>query len=433
MKLLLVGCNYRTAPIELREKLALDGPKRSAALRELESRYGCEAVILSTCNRVELYLARAHDQPLPEHGVIAEFLSEGSPGAPRVDGDRHSELPKVTDCLYAPQNGDVIRHLFRVVASLDSLIVGEGQIAGQVKRAYEQAHELGTVGPILHALFQHANSVAKRVRSETGIGRGHVSVSSVAVDYVRQVFDHFDDKTILVIGAGKMGELTLKHLKDLRPRRILVTNRSPEKAEAVANGCGGQAMAWEQLDDALVDADIVLSTTGAPEPIMTRRRFNDILARRSGGTMVILDIAVPRDFDPRIHDGDRACLFNIDDLQRIREKTLHERQKHIAPAEAIVEQEVTRFQNDWLRRRHGQFIAQLTQDFEARRKSIVDDLLARLNGGVGPEDRARIEYAFRKLQNQFLHGPISALAEDAPEPGRHTLLEALRKMFRLEE
>ncbi len=423
MKLLLVGCSYKTAPIELREKLAFDGPKLPQALSELESRYGCEAVVLSTCNRVEVYLARAHDQPLPDRGVIAEFLSEVH------------EIPPATlaPALYAPENADAVQHLFRVVASLDSLIVGEGQIADQVKRAYEFAHARGTAGPILHSLFQHAAVVAKRVRTETGIARGHVSVSSVAVDYVRQVFEHFDDKTILVIGAGKMGELTLRHLKDLQPLRILVTNRSPEKAATVAQGCGGQAVPWEQLDDALTQADIVLSTTGAPEPIMPRRRFDAILARRTSGPIVILDIAVPRDFDPRIHDGDRACLFNIDDLQRIREQTLKERHKHLAPAEAIVVQEVTRFHSDWRRRRHGPIIAQLTQEFETRRQEIVRQLLAKLNGRLSPEDRTYIEGAFRLLQNQFLHGPISALAAEAHEPGQHTLLEALRKMFRLEE
>lgn len=426
MKLLLVGCNYKTAPIEVREKLAFDGAKLAFALRELESRYGCEAVILSTCNRVELYLARAHDQPLPDHGVIAEFLSE-------MHQLQIAEVSKTSEVLYARHNADAVRHLFRVVASLDSLIVGEGQIAGQVKRAYELAHAQATVGPILHALFQHANVVAKRVRTETGISRGRVSVSSVAVDYVRQVFERFDDKTILVIGAGKMGELTLRHLRDLRPRRILVTNRSPDKAREVAQGCGGEAAPWEKLDDALVEADIVLSTTGAPEPIVPRRRFDDVLARRSNRTMVILDIAVPRDFDPRIHDGDRACLFNIDDLQRIREQTLLERHKHIAPAEEIIEQEATRFEKDWMRRRHGKFIAQLTQELQARCQVVVEGLMRDLNGAVGPDDRAKIEYAFRKLQNQFLHGPLSALADDAPEPGRHTLLEALRKMFRLEE
>jgi glutamyl-tRNA reductase len=238
---------------------------------------------------------------------------------------------------------------------------------------------------------------------------------------------------VLVIGAGKMGELTLKHLRELRPQRILVTNRSPEKAAAVAQGCGGQPIPWEQLDDALVQADIVLSTTGAPEPIVTRRRFDAILARRSGGTVVILDIAVPRDFDPRIHDGDRACLFNIDDLQRIREQTLKDRLKHVPPAETIVAQEQERFLKDWGRRRHGPLIARLTQEFEARVQAIVGPLMQRLNGKLSEADKAHIEGAFRLVKNTLLHGPISALAEEPHEGRKHTLLEALRKLFRLEE
>ena len=423
MNLLLVGSSFQNTPIALRERLAFDGPKLPAALSEINSRYGFEAVIVSTCNRVEVYAARAGARVPPDADLLAEFLAEFH-GLP---------LPELRGHLYDRVNAEAVHHLFRVVSSLDSLIVGEGQIAGQVKRAYEAAQEQATAGPVLHPLFQHAHNVAKRIRTETGIARGHVSVSSVAVDYVRQVFDHFDDKTVLVIGAGKMGELTLKHLRDLRPERILVTNRSPEKAVAVAQGCGGRAVPWDQLDDALVQADIVLSTTGAPEPIMSRRRFNDMLARRTQGTMVILDIAVPRDFDPRIHDGDRACLFNIDDLQRIREQTLQDRKKHVAPAEAIVVQEVKRFISDWNRRRNGPVIAALTQELETRRQVIVGQLLTKLNGKLSDADRAYIEGAFRLLQNQFLHGPISALAEDNHETGRHTLLEALRKMFRLED
>jgi glutamyl-tRNA reductase len=423
MNLQVVGCSYKTAPIELREKMAFDGPKLATALHELEARFATEAVIVSTCNRVELYLGRP-DAGGPDGELIAEFMTQFH----RVDGKA------VRPSLYLRRAVDVVRHLFRVASSLDSLVIGEGQIAGQVKRAYETAHAEGTAGPVLHALFQQAHAVAKRVRTQTGISRGHVSVSSVAVDYVRQVFDHFGDKIVLVIGAGKMGELTLSHLKALAPKRILVTNRSPDKARQVAAGCGGQTVAWEGLDDALVQADIVLSTTGAPEPIMTRRRFDNILARRSAGTMVILDIAVPRDFDPRIHDGDRACLFNIDDLQRIRDQTLKERQKSLAPAEAIVEREVQRFINDWQRRRHGPIIAQLTHEFEARRQAIVSQLMAKLNGRLTAEDRAYIEGAFKLLQNQFLHGPISALAEETQgEAGRHTLLEALRKLFRMED
>jgi glutamyl-tRNA reductase len=423
MNLLLTGCSYKTAPIELRERLAFDGPKLIDVLHELEARYATEAAVLSTCNRVELYLARA-DVGGPDPELIAEFLAQV----------QHLDGRTVRPCLYLRQGIDAVRHLFRVTSSLDSLVVGEAQIAGQVKRAYETAHAEGTAGPVLHVLFQQAHAVAKRVRTQTGISRGHVSVSSVAVDYVRQVFDRFDDKTVLIIGAGKMGELTLRHLRLLKPRRILVTNRSPEKAAQVADGCGGQAVRWDALDDALVQADIVLSTTGAPEPIMTRRRFDGILSRRGGGTMVILDIAVPRDFDPRIHDGDRACLFNIDDLQRIRDQTLKERQKALAPAEAIVEREVQRFLAEWNRRRNGPIIARLTAELEARRQAIVTQLLNKLNGRLTPEDRTYIEGAFRLLQNQFLHGPISALAEETQgDTGRHTLLEALRKLFRMED
>jgi glutamyl-tRNA reductase len=423
MMLLGVGCSHRTAPVEIRERLAFDQEKLARALDDLAARYGCEAVILSTCNRVELYLARPDALLAPSSELIAEFLAEF----------HQLSTAKLGPHLYERRHAEAVQHLFRVAASLDSLIVGEGQIAGQVKRAYELANDRGTAGPVLHALFQHAHLVAKRVRSETGIARGHVSVSSAAVDYVRQVFDHFGDKTILVIGAGKIGELTLRHLRQLRPRRIWIVNRSPDKAQAVADGCGGLAVAWDQLDDTLAKADIVLSTTGAAEPIVTLDRYQQIQRRRTGGPLVILDIAVPRDFDPRIHDGDRTCLFNIDDLKRIREQTLQDRQQQVAPAEAIVEEEVQRFFKEWTRRRHGPVIAKLTEDLEAKRQSILRQLLKRLNGRLSQEERAYIEGAFRLLQNQFLHGPITALTEETHEGGRHTLLEALRKLFRLGE
>lgn len=422
MNLVLVGCDFRSAPVELRERLAFDDAKVDRALDELVARYDCEAVIVSTCNRVELYLARALEHAAPTVDLIAEFLTEFH-GFKGVD---------LRPNLVERRNDDAIRHLFRVASSLDSMIVGEAQIAGQMKRAYERAHRRAATGPFLHALFQQSFNASKRVRNETGIAAGHVSVSSVAVDYVREVFTRFDDKTVLVIGAGKMGTLTLKHLKNLRPQRILVTNRSPEKAAAVAAECGGAPVPWEKFDDACAQADIILSTTGAPEPIMPRRRWDAILAKRGGGTAVVLDIAVPRDFDPRIHDGDRTCLFNIDDLKSIRERTLGERRKHVGPAEAIVEQEVRRFQKDWTRRRNGPLIARLTQDCDAKRKAIVMQLMSKLNGQLTEDDRRYIEKAFHLLQNQILHGPISALDEAGHEGGSH-LLDALRKMFRLPE
>jgi glutamyl-tRNA reductase len=425
--LLAVGCSYRTTPVEVRERLAFSEARLAEALEALTVRLSCEAVILSTCNRVELYLAFVEVRPLSADGdEVARFLAEFhglSPG-------------EVRPHLYVHRQRDAVRHLFRVAASLESLIVGEGQIAGQVKKAYECAQVYDSAGPLLHALFRQARQVARRVRSETGIARGHVSVSSAAVDYVRQVFDHFGDKTVLVIGAGKMGELTLRHLRGLRPRHIVVTNRNPDKARAVAHGCGGEAIPWDKLDEALAGADIVLSTTGAPEPIVTLERYRHIAARRYNRA-VILDIAVPRDFDPRIHDGDLTCLFNIDDLKRIREATLADRLKHVGPAEAIVEAETGKFLADWARRRNGPVIARLTQDFEAKRREVVEDLLARLDGRLTDADRKTVENAFRLLQNRFLHGPISALTEetqaDAGGNSGHTLLEALRKLFRLQE
>src|SRR5262249_11102142 len=269
MNLIAVGCNFRSAPVEIRERLAFDNAKSDRALDELIARYDCEAVVVSTCNRVELYLARPQGNAALSTELVAEFLAE-------FHGLRANEVRAHVSQM---TNADAVRHLFRVAGGLDSMVVGEAQIAGQLKRAYERARARSASGPLLNALFQHAFSVAKRVRSETGIGQGRVSVSTVAVDYVKEVFTRFDDETGLVIGAGKMGALTMRHLKGLNPQRILVTNRSPEKAEQMAKECGGTAMSWGQLDEACAQADIILSTTGALEPIMPRWRWDAILAK----------------------------------------------------------------------------------------------------------------------------------------------------------
>ncbi len=423
MNLRSIGCSYQTAPVAVREALAFDPPKLLTALAALNARYGAEAAILSTCNRVELYVAWPEADHFDAY-LAAEFL-----------GEMHARpAHEIRPHLIEHAGPEAVKHLFRVAASLDSLVVGEGQIAGQVKAAFETARTAGATGPLLNALFPTALRAAKRVRTETGIASGHVSVSSVAVDYVREVFDTFADKTVLVIGAGKMGRLTLKHLQGLNPGRILVTNRSPEKAAEVAAGCGGTPVPWDQLDDALVRSDIVLSTTGAGEPIMPRRRFTDkVLARRTGGPMVILDIAVPRDFDPRIHDGDRVCLFNIDDLTRVREQTLAKRKRHVAPAEAIVEQEVRKFAADWTRRQSGPVIGLLNAEVDKVRAAVVGPLMAKLNGKLSDADKAYVEGAFKLMQNRILHGPIAALQEAQKEGSSGTLLEALKKLFRLGE
>lgn len=413
MNLRVDGCNFRTAPLELRETLALDA---TAAL-ELATRCGGEAAILSTCNRVELYTASASGTT-PD---AAAFLAE------RCGTDAAAIRP----LLYHHADADAVRHLFRVTAGLDSLVLGESQIARQVKDAYESAQNLGTSGPLLHALFSHSLRTGKRVRSETGLAAGHASIASIAVEYVEQVFDHFGDKTVLVIGTGKIGRLTLRHLRALHPARILVANRRAETADAVARECDGRAVPWSDLDSALADADIVLSATGAAEPIVSREHFDRRVRPRRRGALVVLDLAVPRDFDAAIHDGDRVCVFNIDDLQRVREASLTERRRHVAPAEAIIEAETGKFLDAWQRRQHAPVIRQLRDEMDKLRGEVLGPLLDRMNGRLTDDEKARIAGAFRLFQNRLLHGPLAAL-QDASRDGQSShLLESLKKLFRL--
>jgi glutamyl-tRNA reductase len=417
-----IGCNVQSAAVELREKLAFDATKLARALAELPARYGAEAVVLGTCNRVELYVARPEVEAPVHAPLVAEFLGEIH-GVPAGVIHEH---------LYEHADADAVRHVFRVAAGLDSVVLGESQIAGQVKEAFDAAQKAEATGPLLNTLFPAALRVSKRVRSETGVAAGHVSVSSAAVDFVREVFETFTDKTVLVIGAGKMGRLTLKHLQELNPARVLVTNRSPEKAAAVAADCGGQPVGWEQLDDALVQADIVLSTTGAPQPIMPRRRFDEkVRPRRGNRALVVFDMAVPRDFDPRLHDGDRVMVFNVDDLTRVVDQATARRRKHVPAAEAIVSAEVAKFVQDWNRRKDGPVIGQLTAEMDRLREMVLAPLLAKLDGKLSEADRAYLEGAFRLFQNRLLHGPIAALQEASRTGHSGTLREALMKLFGL--
>lgn len=420
MNLVQLGCTFRTTPVEIREKLAFTEPQLEQALREITARFGWESAVLSTCNRVEVYAANPQGIR-PDPYLLREYLAQFHNLDPEYLGQY----------LQIHEEADVVLHLFRVAASLDSLIVGEGQIAGQVRDAFETALRVGSTGPMLNALFQYAQKAAKRVRTETGITEGHISVSSVAVDFVKQVFDRFSDKTVLVIGAGKMGRLTLKHLQELKPKQILITNRSPEKAQALAQEVQGQAVPFERLDDCLAQADIVLSTTGSPDPIMTEARYAPIRQKKGARTTVILDIAVPRDFDPNIHDGERTFVFNVDDLTAVREQTLAKRRSHLERAEHIIREEQRKFLEEWTRRKHGPTIARLTKFFDDRRQEILQELLARLNGKISEKERRDIEGAFRLFQNRLLHSPISALVESARDGTSNQLLESLKRLFQI--
>ena len=422
MNLRAIGCNVASAPVELREKLAFDEAKLKFALAELTARYGVEAAILGTCNRVELYLARP-ETGAPVHApLVAEFLAELHGVGPEA----------IQPHLYEHADAEAVRHLFRVAGGLDSVVLGEDQIAGQVKDAFEAAQKIEATGSMLNALFPAALRTSKRVRTETGLGSGQVSVASAAIAYLKTVFETFTDKTVLVIGAGEMAQLTLTHLKELAPAGILVTNRTAEKAATLAAACGGQAIPWDLLDDALVKADIVLSTTGAPEPIVPRRRFNEkVLPKRGRRKMVVFDMAVPSDFNPRIDDGDRVRLFNVDDLNRVRDQQLAERRTHVGSAEAIISAEVAKFVQDWNRRKDGPVIGKLTDEVDRLREAVLEPLLAKLNGKLTDADRAYIEGAFRLFQSRLLHGPIAALRDSGNEPHGVTLREALMKLFGL--
>ncbi len=422
MNLRAIGCNVESAAVELREKLAFDAAKTQKALAELNARFAAEAVVLGTCNRVEIYVSRAETVAPLHVPLMAEFLAE-------IHGLSASTI---APHLYEHADAAAAKHLFRVAAGLDSVVVGESQISGQVKEAYESALKLTATGPLLNTLFPAALRVSKRVRSETGIAQGHVSVASAAVDYVRQVFSTLTDKTVLVIGAGEMGRLALNHLTERHPAAVLVTNRSPERAAASAAECGGRAVPWEHLDDALVQADIVLSTTGAPEPIVTRRRFDDkVRRRRAGRTLLVFDMAVPRDFDPAIHDGDAVSVFNVDDLARVADERMAERRRHLPAAEQIVDAEVTKFVKEWNTRQDGPVIGQLNAEAEKIRDEILAALMTKMNGRLSAKERSEIEYAFRLFQSKLLHGPIAALKESSREGHSGGLREAIMKLFGL--
>ena len=329
MKLLALGVDHRAAPAPVREALAFEGPRRDEGLDALAKAFpGGEFVVLSTCNRVEVYAA-GPASAIPTTGALIDFLAHFHARA----------AESFAAHLVNHHDGRAVSHLFKVAASLESLVLGEGQILGQVRDAYKAADARKAVGPILHAVFPHALRVGKLVREQTGMDKGKLSVASVAVDVARDVFDTFVDKTVLVIGAGKMGDLTLQHLSTLRPGSILVTNRNPDRAEAAATRWGGKAVPFERLEQALIEADVVVSTTAADRPIVDLATYARVQKARKNRLALILDIAIPRDFDPRIGDLEQVMLYNVDDLRAQAEQNRQRRQKGVDPALAIIERE----------------------------------------------------------------------------------------------
>jgi glutamyl-tRNA reductase len=366
VRLLTLGVDHRSAPTAVREALAFEGGRLRLGLDALKAETpGSEFVLLSTCNRVELYAADETDSP--DGGALTGFLARFH-DVPVATLERH---------LVARRDEAAVDHLFRVAAGLESLVPGEGQILGQVRDAYKLASDRKAVGPILHRVFQRALRVGKRVREETGLDRGKCSVASVAVEVARAVFDGFEDKAVLVIGAGAMGELTLRHLAALRPGALLVTNRDPARARAVAAPRGGRVIPFDRLDEALAEADVVVSTTAAPEPIVDVDRYARIQRGRGNRLAVILDLAVPRDFDPRVGELERVMLYNIDDLRAQAEQNLRGRHARIDAARLIIEREAAACLTAlWRRRRAGELVRQLGDYADVVLRRELDGLFA---------------------------------------------------------
>jgi glutamyl-tRNA reductase len=424
--LLALGVDYRSAPASVREALSFEGVKYHAGLDLLAHTFpGSEWVILSTCNRVELYAAGNLEQ-LPKTSELADILASFH----GIHAQAFSEH------LISYHDVGVISHLFRVAASIESLVLGEGQILGQVREAYLTAIERKTVGPIFHTVFQSALRVGKLVRERTGMDQGKLSVASVAVDLAKEVFDSFTDKTVLVIGAGKMGELTLQHLKGLKPGKILVTNRDPDRARAVAAHWSGHTIPFERLGQALIEADLVISTTAASQPIVTVDQYIRVQRARRNRLALILDIAIPRDFDPRIGDLDQVMLYHVDDLQAQANQNRLQRQKGIDPALVIIEHETaTCYAQLRHQRDAGMLLQQLGNHADEIRQRELTSLFAS-RPHLTDEDRAAITHMANRLQNQFLHHPRAAVRSavthaQPPDSHPHPILDSVRHLFGL--
>ena len=423
MKLQMVGCSHHNSTVEVRERIAFSPDQARSALARLRERFpDSEAVLLSTCNRVELYVAAESPNICPSHHDVVSFIAE-------FHGVNAEE---VFDDLYERTGEDTVRHLFTVAASLDSMVVGEAQILPQVKQAYEMARAGDNAGPLLHTAFQAAIRAAKRVSNETAINQKRVSIPSVAVaDFAKGTFERFDDKKVLVIGAGEMGEETLRYLIDEGARDITIINRSLERAVDLAARTGGRPMAWDQLHALLVASDLVISTTGATEPIITAAEFRALDEQRAQRPLFVLDLAVPRDFDAAIGDFNGVYLYSIDDLRTVCEKNRKEREKEWPHAERIIEDETQRFMRELHHRATGPTIKRLKE----RAEEMKVEELTRLINKIGPLDertRDEVKRSFDRLVNKLLHPPLESLRDEAQTGTPHGLLDALKRLFRLE-
>jgi glutamyl-tRNA reductase len=409
MSLVVIGLNHRTAPIEVRERIVFDAGRLPAALASLRALPGMqEALIVSTCNRTELYCV------VDDSVALGTWLADASGGIPLVD------------CLYRIEGADAVRHAFSVAAGLDSLILGEPQILGQLKDAYRAAQDAGSAGVQLNRLFQTTFSVAKRVRSETAIGASAVSAASAGIQLARRIFAGFEAHTALLIGAGEMIGLAARHLHGQRIGRMIIANRSLGRAQRIAGGVEASAILIESLAAHLPHADIVISSTARPGHVIGFDAVRAALVARRHRPMFMLDLAVPRDIDPRVGQLEDVYLYTIDDLRQVIGENVKARLDEVGAARRIIDQDVSRFMSGLKVLDAVPMIRELRSQAEIARDQTLEQALRMLASGREPAQV--LEYLAGALTNRLLHAPSAALRE-AAERGDDALATAAARLF----
>ena len=419
MPLILVGLNHRTAPVDVRERLSVPEPKladTTYALRTIDGVDG--AAVLSTCNRVEAIVSTRHEDVIAS---IVDWLSARA-GAARTELEKH---------LYILRHGDVVQHLFRVASGLDSMILGEPQIGGQVRKAFVVAQELGTLDSILVQLYENTMRVAKKVRTDTGIGEHAVSVPYAAVELAKKIFGDLRGLQVLLLGAGDMGELTAEHLHQQEVKQVLVANRAHERAVELANRFDGVAVQFDSIDEHLTKCDIVIASTAAPHYLIEPHQVTRALDVRRNRSLFLIDLSVPRNISPAVANIDGAYLYNVDDLQQVADANFELRQQKAKAAEQIVHREVEGFRKRLVAQDAVPTILELQQRLENIRTAELEKCLRKV-GPMTPEQRTAIEMFSTQLVNKILHYPILQLRDGAEEPQeRESLRKTIRKIFGL--
>ncbi|NOX20202.1 MAG: glutamyl-tRNA reductase [Nitrospirae bacterium] len=419
MKLLVTGLNHKTAPIEIREKVAFDGPKLEEGLKGLLKSQVIEgAVILSTCNRVELYLQTMNIDSARKY--VVDFLAEF----------HKVNLPELEKSLYMFFDEEAVRHVFRVASSLDSMVVGEPQILGQVKDAFEYALQRKYTSVLLNKLFKKAISVAKRVRTETRIAENAVSISYAAVELAKKIFTDLSEKTFMLLGAGEMAELAVRHLISNGVKDVAVANRTYERGVELANQFCGRAVRFEQFKEELVYTDIIICSTGAPTYILYKNEMQSIMKKRKHKPVFIIDISVPRNIDPEINRIDNVYLYDVDDLQGVVDANMLERKKEAEKAERIINEEVEKFMK-WRDSLDAVPTIVALRNFAEQIKNAELERLMNRIGEIDERQRKLIETSINAIVNKILHPPTVALKDDRED--RDVLIATIKILYGLEE